>query len=385
MLGRQQLMALLEPHDPPCISIFMPAHRIANPGRAEDAILFKNLLRDAGLRLEEAGMRKADIQTLFQPAYDLLEPQNQYFWQYQSDGLAVFISPGYFRYFQLPVAFTELLVVNERFHVKPLLPFFSHNGRFYILALSLKHVRLFLANKFSIRDATPEGIPTSIEEVMPEYRDAEFQFHTETPHVAGRRPMVVFGHGGAADKVNKKADILKFFQRLDKALDDVLRHDLSPVLLMGVDYLLPIYREANTRLELLEDEITGNPDLQKPEELHKAAWPLMERYFARKETQALRDFYDFKAQGLVSEDVSSVVRDALNGKIRMLFVALNDQRWGRVDTLAQTVTLDDKPTMENEDLLDFAAMQTLRTGGEVFTLEKSVIPSEDGVAAVLRY
>ena len=41
------------------------------------------------------------------------------------------------RIHRLPLAFETLVVVANRFHVKPLLPLFMGNGRFYVLAFSL--------------------------------------------------------------------------------------------------------------------------------------------------------------------------------------------------------------------------------------------------------
>jgi len=42
----------------------------------------------------------------------------------------------------------------------------------------------------------------------------------------------------------------------------------APLVLAGVEYLFPIYQEANTYPDLVEEGITGNPENLKPEELH---------------------------------------------------------------------------------------------------------------------
>jgi len=43
------------------------------------------------------------------------------------------------------------VVVSDRFHLKPLLPLLTGDGRFYILALSQNQVRLLQGTRYSVR------------------------------------------------------------------------------------------------------------------------------------------------------------------------------------------------------------------------------------------
>jgi hypothetical protein len=43
-----------------------------------------------------------------------------------------------------------LVIVSERFHVKPLLPLLSGDGRFYVLALSQNEIRLLQGTRYSV-------------------------------------------------------------------------------------------------------------------------------------------------------------------------------------------------------------------------------------------
>jgi hypothetical protein len=42
------------------------------------------------------------------------------------------------------------VVVTDRFHIKPLLPLLSGDGRFYVLALSQSEVRLLQGTRYSV-------------------------------------------------------------------------------------------------------------------------------------------------------------------------------------------------------------------------------------------
>jgi hypothetical protein len=131
-LSKEELKTLIEKTEGWCVSFYMPAHQVF-PETKQDPIRFKNLPREAEERLKTAGLRSSDAKKLLKPGKALIK--DGLFWQYQAGGLATFISPDLFYHYRLPLKFDEFLAVTGRFHIKPLLPLFSYEGRFYILAL----------------------------------------------------------------------------------------------------------------------------------------------------------------------------------------------------------------------------------------------------------
>src|SRR6266498_6159677 len=149
ILNPNDLQSLIRMTGNQCISLYMPTHRVGRE-QQEDPIRLKNLLAEAEAKLTVQGIRRPQIQKLMRPAEELL--WNSDFWRYQSEGLAVFLSADFSRIYRLPVAFEELLVIANNFHIKPLLSLFNKDGRFYILALSLNKIRLFSATRDSISE-----------------------------------------------------------------------------------------------------------------------------------------------------------------------------------------------------------------------------------------
>ncbi len=92
--------------------------------------------------------------------------EDQAVWEHQSDGLAIFAAPQLFRVYRLPLAFEELLVVDERPHITPLLPLFSDDGQFYVLALGLQGVQLLQGAHYSLRPIALPGVPTSLQDAL---------------------------------------------------------------------------------------------------------------------------------------------------------------------------------------------------------------------------
>ena len=75
-------------------------------------------------------LRPPEARKLLEPAKKLIEDYD--FWQQQSDGLAMFLAPELFRHYRLPLSFEELVVVTDRFHLKPLMPLLSDDGQYFV-------------------------------------------------------------------------------------------------------------------------------------------------------------------------------------------------------------------------------------------------------------
>jgi hypothetical protein len=380
-LSREELRGLLEKKEGPGISIYMPTYR-TSPETKQNPIRFKNLLKEAEDRLTASGLRKPETRKLLKSAKDLLK--DSLFWQYQDDGLAAFISPGFFRSFRLPVAFKELLVVTDRFHIKPLLHLFSNDGRFYILALSQNEVRLFQCTRHSCTEMELKRIPKNLAEALKhDHPERQLQFHTRTPGGTGVRAAIFHGQGAGID--DAKDNILRFFHQINQGLHDVFREEQSPVVLAGVDYLFPIYREANTSLHLTEKGIPGNPEGLKPEELHQQGWEIVEPYFLKGQQEAADQYRQWAGSERTSTNVKEIVPASHDGRVDLLFVAVGVQQWGTFDPVTLTVHLHEEPGAGDEDLLDYAAIQTILNGGTVYAVQPEKVPDKAPLAALFRY
>ena len=381
LLSRQELIGLTERRGKPSVSIFMATHR-AGAGTEQDPIRLKNLLGGAEERLIAGGIRGPEARKLLAPAQELWE--DGLFWQHQSDGLAIFASEELFRAYRLPVRFEEIVVVTGRFHIKPLLPLLSGDGRFYVLALSQKSLRLLQGTRFSVSEIELEGVPDSLADAL-KYDDPErqLQFHTGTPAGPGGRGAMFHGHGATASE--KKDDILRYFRQVDKGLQDLLPGEGLPLVLVGVDYLLPIYREANTYRHLMSAGIEGNPEALSAEELHVRAWASVQPHFEGARLEAIARYRQLAGTGLASDDIRVVVAAAYHGRIDTLFVAVDQQQWGAFDRETNSIDVHDAPEPTDNDPLDSAAVQTLLHGGTVYAVALEDVPGNSPLAAIFRY
>jgi hypothetical protein len=375
LFTRADLRVLLAEHQPPCVSLFMPAHR---GGAEQDPIRFRKLLCAAEERLPARGFRAPEARDFLAPARALLEDPS--FWPSQSDGLALFMAPQFLRVYRLPRAFQEQVEVGGLFYVTPLLPLLTGDGRFYVLALSQNGVRLFQGARFTVSPVDLRGVPQALAEALLTHdRDEPLTFHTR-PTSGGTWGAIFSGHGVGID--DEKDDLLRYFQQVDRGLHKVLREEQAPLVVAAVDYLLPIFRQASSYSHLLDKGIEGNPDRLSEKELHDRAWALVEPSFQEARRKAIAFYHRLEGTSRASSDPRRIVLAAYRGEVKTVFVALGRHLWGLLNPGTNEVCLHDQPEVGDEDLLNVAAVHTLRHGNMVYALEPDDMPGGSLLAAI---
>jgi hypothetical protein len=382
-LSKNDLKELVEQQGFPRISLFMPTHRVT-ANTEEDRIRLKNLLNTAEERLVAGGLRAPEAVELLEPARRLND--DGLFWRYQSDGLALFLARDVFRHFRVPVEFSELVVVSERFHVKPLLPLLTGEGRFYVLALSQDQVRLLQGSRRGLAEVDLAGVPKSLAETLrDEGRERHLLWHTRAAPRGGERAAMFYGHGSAQE--DSKPRILRYFQQIDRGLQELLSGQRVPLVLAGVEYYFPIYREANSYPHLVPEGITGSPNGLSDEELYRRAWAILEPRFRADQERALSTHLELSAAnpGRTSHDLEEILRAAWQGRVENLFVAVDREVWGKYDPQTEKVEIHESPQPGDDDLLNVAAMRCLLHGARVDALRAEEVPHQALIAATFRY
>jgi hypothetical protein len=377
LFTRDDVKTLLAEHPSPCVSLFMPAHR---GGSEEDPIRWRKHLAEAEGRLVQTGRRAAEVKEFLAPARRLLEDIT--FWKNQCDGLAAFLAPRFLRLFRLPLAFKDQVVVANRFSILPLLPALSSNGKFFILALSQNAVRLLLGTHHSVSEIDVKGVPQNLAEALLTHEAMQpFSFYGRR---AGEGPGswggIFHGHGVGVD--DTKEELLHYFQKIDRGLHPLLRDEKAPLILAAVDYLQPIYREANTYTDLVERGIEGNPDRLSNKELHDQAWPLVKPFFEEARHRAAAQYRQLAGTGQASGDLEAVVAAAHEGRVETLFVALGRPAWGVFDPSTGRLERHEQALFGDADLLDLAASYTIAHGRTVYAVEPEQVPSGTDVSAI---
>ena len=378
-LDRTTLLEMVRHDGWPCVSIYLPTHPV--PTQSEhDALLLKNLVRKASETLADTGMKTAEIDELLLPVTDIGTDRSV--WREPGQGIACFVAPEASYAFKTPSPVPELAVVGSRLQIRPLLHALGSSRRFFVLALSKKSIRLYEGDGSDVHELAIGDAPSSLAEAL-RFDDYErnVQFHSRTPAAAsgkGRRPAIFHGHGGAPDV--EKENLRRYFKQVDRGIHELLHDDDAPLLLAGVEYLLPIYRDANSYSHLVEGAIKGNPDDMAEHDLHAAASALLKPHFESELRRDRADLDEAMGSDASSESIEEIVPAAVEGRVKALFVPPVAGRRGSFDPATSLAEVHDSAEPDDIDLVDLATAVTLLRAGTVH-----VLGDEQKTAALFRY
>lgn len=387
ILSMEELQNLVSPHKGWHVSIYMPTVNKSQQVR-QNPIRFRNLLDRAGSMVREAGMEEPEIAEFFAPLESLVN--DDVFWQHQDQGLAIFLAKDFFQTYQLPDPVEEVVTVNDRFYLKPLLPLLHEEHMVYILALSQKHTRLLKATEDSIEELEVPNLPVSMQDALgyESYQQfTEWQTNTPRRNNSGERQTLYNAHSEGTD--NRKEYILNYFRKIDQAVTSYLnKENKAPLIIASVEYLKPLYEEANTYENLADALIPGNPDGIKAKQLQEEAWKLAKPMFqvSKEDITSQYKMLAGRQDPRAQKDLAEVIKAAPYGRIETLYVDKNAKKWGTFDPNNIEVHFEDQQRPGVQDLLDFAAVQTLLNGGTVHVMDTADMPVPGSpVAAIFRY
>ncbi|WP_337177787.1 hypothetical protein [Paludisphaera sp.] len=378
------LAGLLKPAASPAISLYQPTHR-ANPDRLQDPIRFKNLLAAAERSLAEKYPGR-EIDSLLKPMRDL---QDDYqFWSHQEDGLAMFRTPDTFVYYQVQRPVAELVVVADSFHVKPILRMVQSADRFQVLWLDRENFRLFEGNRDVLDEVDLGDLPSTIVEALGEDLTEQHEMAWTPGPARGPQGDPAFHPGIGGRKDERRTDKERFFRFVDRAVEDRFsKPSGQPLILAALPEYQTEFRKLSRNSAILAEGIAVDPGALTVDGLRDRAWKVVEpRYLARlaglKETFGAAD-----AAGKAVSRVHDAAREAAAGRIGMLMIEADRIVPGRLDLegggkVQRTQSLDDPGV---DDLLDDVAEAVLRSGGEVVVVPADRMPTDTGLAGVLRY
>lgn len=364
-----------------CVSIYLPTERTGD-GMLQNRIRLKNLIAQAEQLLLDHGMRAPVARESLKAATALLDDAD--FWNDVLQGVAIFVGPEGMRTYRLPMAMKEFASVGKRFHTLALLPLLANEGKFYVLAASGNAVKLYEGHQWNMAEVSVPEMPSNAAEALnydepEEYRSA----HTATAGGPSGSTRAYHGQGGTVDA--QKVEALEFFRIVDRALAKHLAPEKAPLVFAGVEYLYPIFKKACSYPHLAAESIRANTETWNQDQLHAAAWKLVEPMFHREREQALEAVHRAVGTDFGLVQLERVLLACHQGQVALLVVDAAQQRWGVFDPATGTVRSDSQPRPGNEDLLDLAVSLTLENRGKVFTASSNELPDNSPVAAVLRY
>jgi len=194
-------------------------------------------------------------------------------------------------------------------------------------------------------------------------------------------------HGHAKNDEKAKTELLQFFRAIDRGLLKILHNNQTPPMIVAcLDYLFPIYKEANSYQNLYPQHISGNPADMDSLTLHEKAWELLKSHFNRKRHDKKEQYQELHKSGKTSSDLKEILTAAEMGKIDTLFIERNGEIFGNYNNETKLSSATNETNSTGIPLLNFAALKVFEQGGKVFLEDTEHLPDASSkINALFRY
>jgi release factor family 7 len=377
---------LIEPADGWRLSVFLPLENSNHEGRLGAATL-RELRKQAVAFMESRGVPAVEKGELLHPLDAMTEASGDGI--FQGQGMAIFASERMTKIVVLrdtPKPFVEL---DRNFRLDPLHQALAGRDRFRLLELNLHSIRLWEGDSVSMGPVSLDGIGTNIKDAVHfEDEDAQTRFRTNSgPMGQGStkgQGSAYYGAGGESQ--DRKNAFLNFYRKVDHGLASKLaveRH--LPLILAGVGYLMPIYREANSYPGLSALQIPGATHEEgSKEELHRKASSLLREAWKREIARSLDFYRENRATTRTVSGYADAVRTAYYKRLTHLFIRKGDVRWGTFSAPDGETEVFEGYRPGSVDLVNLAVARALMDHGRVYAIEDEDMPAGAGMAGICR-
>ena len=320
-------------------------------------------IQEAARLLEEKGFSTVERDEMLRPLKKLAENTD---WAGRTGSFVMFRAPDFTLTSFWPDDLAPRVHFAEEFLVLPLLPGLQRDRNFWLLALSIKSVKLYRGSEAGLIEAPlPQGVAANL--------TADEAFDTPDHSLRGRSSAgpSVGGMKGvqfttATAHEGESTYLHDFFRAIDRGIHPLLAHDPHPLILAGVTRELSIYRKVNTWAPLVTEEIHGSTETFAADFLRAKGAELAGAFAMNGTEAALRDVDIAVRRGLAEADPEAMIEAAGRGHIAELLIESAAAGSG-----------------QREAFINWNALATIRNGGKI-RFVNAALPGE-GITAILRY
>ncbi len=363
--------------EPRLASIYLSTHR-HSPESDQDRIRFKNLVSQVEKRLEMQGTKR-DHASLIESLNAVATDLDRQVWRHTQDGLAVLASDdvAYVRKLGYPV--DDVAVVSDRFFIKPLIRDFQYDCRCLLLAVSKDRFDVYTTDGCSLeKQEMPEGVGSTLQDVFD-----DFDSHSSvTVGSYGGSDPHFYGRNSKNEIVEKET--LKFFRHVNSVfVEHFSRENGDPVILVALPQHQTDFRTIATIPNLIEPGIEKAPASLQETDLQTAACSILRELKDASIEKMLGDYGLYQSRGRATSDPSEIAHALTRRTVAALFIEEGVTIPGSMDENTGAIS---RETSENwiGDLADQFARLTFAGGGEVYSVTGDLMPTDTGVAAMLR-
>jgi hypothetical protein len=346
----------------PCLTIIQPLRdtwsQVTKPETRIAAAI-----QEAGRLLDEKGFDAAERDEMLRPLRKIAANTE---WSGRTGSFVMFRSPEFTLTGFWPDELAPRVHFAEEFLVLPLLDGLLRDRSFWLLALSIKSVKLYRGSGEALSEvALPAGVATSLAEDQAfDTPDHSLRGRSTAGPSVGSMKGVQFTTGAAHE--GEPTYLHDFFRAIDRGIHPLLARDPHPLILAGVTRQLAIYRKVNTWTPLIAEDIHGSTETFATDFLFAKGAELAGAFATNGTDATLHDLDAAMGRGLLESDPEALIEAAGSGQVAELVIE-------------QTAAV----LPPREAFINWNALATVRGGGRIRFVKAPL--AGDGVAAILRY
>jgi hypothetical protein len=351
----------------PCLTILEPVRDPVSQVTKADTRLVA-AAQKAEEMLEKKGFSQGDRERFLAPVRNFAVNTE---WAGRGGSVAIFRAPGFTQATFWPDTLAPEVRLGDQFMVLPLLTGLAAERNYWVLALSINRIHLFRGKGREFTEVElPESLPRSLADFTGlDKPDHDLEARSAKGPSSGAAGGVHFGTTNVPE--SEAAHLHDYFKTIDRAIHPIMgRNGGDPLVLAAVPRELALYRTVNAYTPLAEESIHGSPDALGHERLHKDALEVVAAHTLTAMDKIRKEMDVAAGRRLLLTDPAEVLAAARLGKVARFFI-------NREATEGGTKAL------ENEEVINSAALAVIHNSGTVVCCEGQVAP--DQVAAILRY
>ncbi|MER5985986.1 chemotaxis protein [Streptomyces sp. NPDC001787] len=352
----------------PAVSLTMPTHRRA-PDNAQDAVRLRNLVAEAGGRLDAdprvTREAAAAVKGQLDRAVAEVDPRRAL------DSLVILATAEEYQIWQLPRTAPERVVLSDTYLTRNLVAAKAQARPFWVLTVAGDHAALWSGTTDGVRPQERGGFPLTAPKEPPNPQREE--------------------RIGDTPSTFSDEETRQFLRTVDEALRGVLAADPRPLYLFGLAPALALFDEVGECGRSAAGRVTkGAPADIPPAELLKELRPALEEGAGQRAAEIDTRLDHARGSRAFAGGLDEVWTAVREGRAGLVAVEEHVQRTVRVtDDHLEPVSGDESARAADgqvrEDIVDELVEAALDNGADVVFVADDSLAEHGRIAAALRY
>lgn len=338
-------------------------------------IQFQNLLKEAKEKLCEKFDEKY-CDTLLEKVNGLRN--NTDFWRKVTESVVLYITPEEVYYYRLSVPVQSGTVVSEQAYILPLIDNFQYVSYYHLLCLNHDKFTLYNGRKNKIQKIDlPEDAPDTLTKALgDELTGGELNV---AGYGGGPGTGMFHGHNEKSNEV--QIDQVNYFREVDKYVyEHFSKQTELPLVLFALPENIADFEKISKNRYLDETRVEASAAQLSTNEIQDKTSEVVDEIIKRRYDKLVKQFEETTPEFKLGAQYGDLAMASIQGKIDTLLLEDHYQVRGRIDENGQY-----HEGVENNIYVNQLVHNVLKTNGKVYVLATASMPSDTGIAALLRF